>query len=316
MSSRISSRSRSVLEVGLSEGRGEVEDRAGGRGDGDRPVRGHLVGSKVARAVDAQPRALVAAGAGDGDVGEDRPALAQSPQRARRGVAQRGARPAGEHGGHPPAVGTERRVPDGVDAAMDDVQPPGRHTAIDRTGGEAERPELPARDDAVLARRERRDARVDGGFDELTSIIEIDSSTPLHAVEDADRIRGAWGADCNKRRTEERRLSGSPLRRRRPRAPRPEPALERDAHERGRDALPRAAPPAHHRHPPEPPRHRRDRDDPARPRRPEEPTPEWPENAVGGPPRAAAATHPHPSTAPAPATRRATMPATPAVPSS
>jgi hypothetical protein len=47
---------------------------------------------------------------------------------------------------------------DGVHAAVPDVQPPGLHPVVDRTAPSAELHELPARDEPVLALRQRRDA--------------------------------------------------------------------------------------------------------------------------------------------------------------
>ncbi len=70
---------------------GEVDEGAGGGGDGDAVVGG---GVDVAGAVDVD--AGVSALAGRGDVGRRRPALEDPPQRPSRPVTERGVGSAGE----------------------------------------------------------------------------------------------------------------------------------------------------------------------------------------------------------------------------
>jgi hypothetical protein len=56
---------------------------------------------------------------------------------------------------------------DGVDAVVHPVQPPGGCAVCDRAAWETQRLELTERDDAVLARRERRDPAIQRGLDEF-----------------------------------------------------------------------------------------------------------------------------------------------------
>jgi len=57
-------------------------------------------------------------------------------------------------------VVAKRRVPDRVDTGMDLVQAAGRDPAADRLPAQPEPEQLCRRDDAVLARRERRDRSI------------------------------------------------------------------------------------------------------------------------------------------------------------
>jgi hypothetical protein len=57
----------------------------------------------------------------------------------------------GDHSRHPAALCGEDPVSDGVDAAIEDVQATELDPVIDRVTADAVPPQLPARDDAVLA---------------------------------------------------------------------------------------------------------------------------------------------------------------------
>jgi hypothetical protein len=76
-------------------------------------------------------------------------------------MAQRGAKPGGEHRGHAAPVDREHRVPDCIDAPMHAMQPPRGGPVRDRPLRKTERGELPRGDDPVLGRREGRDALID-----------------------------------------------------------------------------------------------------------------------------------------------------------
>ena len=78
-------------------------------------------------------------------------------------VAQDRAGPGGEQRGAQATPFAERRVADGVHAAVDDDQPILAHPVVDRRGAQSEVHELRPFDDAVLPRREPRDQRVNVG---------------------------------------------------------------------------------------------------------------------------------------------------------
>jgi hypothetical protein len=75
-------------------------------------------------------------------------------------VAERRARTAREHGGHPATVPAEDRVTDRVDAAMDAMEAPGRDPVGDRLPSKSEGLQLTRGDDPVLPGGERRDPPV------------------------------------------------------------------------------------------------------------------------------------------------------------
>jgi hypothetical protein len=130
--------------------------------------------------VDPQPLSPPATGAGHDDVDDARVAALQAPQRGGGRVAERGARATGEDGRHPAPVHAEHRVPDGVHADVDRVQPPRLDAAADRRGGEPEREQLAPGDHAVLARREHSEVALDESF----SDIEKHSSSARHSSDD------------------------------------------------------------------------------------------------------------------------------------
>jgi hypothetical protein len=70
----------------------------------------------------------------------------------------------GEDGGHPVAADGQDRVAHRVHAAMQPMQPTRTNAIRDRVVVDAEPVELPARDDAVLAGRERRDLTIRRGW--------------------------------------------------------------------------------------------------------------------------------------------------------
>jgi hypothetical protein len=134
---------------------GDVQERAGGRGDRDAVVQRHLVG-RHGRLVDADSRPRPHA-ASDGHL--DQIAPPDAPPGGRRSVAEHRSVHR-QHGGEPDAVAAEERVADGVHAAVHCVQPPGLEAVADGPTTEAEVDELAAGDDAVLGRGEGRDRAV------------------------------------------------------------------------------------------------------------------------------------------------------------
>src|SRR4051794_9516634 len=164
-----------VLEPAWGDGGGHVQDRSRRRRDPDGVVGRRL--RRDARAVDADAGAA-ASGAPGGDVDEVRLAALQAPQRRRRGVAERGAGPAREHGRHPPPAAPEHGVADGVDAVVDAVQPAGPDSVRDRLLRQPELGELARRDDAVLPARERRDRPIHRGWAEFHATVLWFSAHP------------------------------------------------------------------------------------------------------------------------------------------
>jgi hypothetical protein len=79
-------------------------------------------------------------------------------------VAEHRSLAAGEHSSHPPSLEREVSVADGIDAAVNPVQPAGVDSASDRVVREACGEELGNRDHAVLAARKTRDPTVRTGF--------------------------------------------------------------------------------------------------------------------------------------------------------
>ena len=130
--------------------------------------------------VDPQPASPPATGDRDDDVDDRRVAALQVPQRGGRCVAERGARAAREDRRHPAPVHAEHRVPDGVDADVDRLQPARLDAAADRGGSEPEGEELASGDHAVLARRERREIALDESFSDIEKL----SSSARHAIDD------------------------------------------------------------------------------------------------------------------------------------
>jgi hypothetical protein len=157
------------FERALGQSGREVEDGSLGCRDRD-AVHGR--GLEVRCAMGANPRSVSATGARDADVDQRGRGGADLPQCGRRGVAQRRARPAGEHGGEPVTVARQQRMADGVDALVQPMKLAGHASPADRGLGESESGELPARDDAVLARRQRRDRLVYRTRDEFCSLSE------------------------------------------------------------------------------------------------------------------------------------------------
>ncbi len=82
----------------------------------------------------------------------------------------------------------QARVPDRVDAAVNDVQQPAREATVDRSIVEAERSELAAGDYSVLPRREHGDTLLVSvcplTWVESTPHITVDSTHVGHGRED------------------------------------------------------------------------------------------------------------------------------------
>ena len=76
----------------------------------------------------------------------------QSEARSRRSMAEHGTITDRQHGGHVARRWQQRQVPDGVDAAMDLVQPPGCDPMLHRSTADASREQLLSAHDPVLAR--------------------------------------------------------------------------------------------------------------------------------------------------------------------
>lgn len=89
-------------------------------------------------------------------------------------MAQHRAGPAREYRPPSPSSLSHLRVSDGVDAAMESMQPPGADAPVDPGGAEPEPAQLLARDDATLPGGNRGDSPV---VDDFASQSEGKSST-------------------------------------------------------------------------------------------------------------------------------------------
>ena len=76
-------------------------------------------------------------------------------------MAQVGARPAGAEGGERPAAFGDCGMADGVDPAVEDVQPPGPSAAVDGVARQSESNQLGAIHDTLAPRRELREPPID-----------------------------------------------------------------------------------------------------------------------------------------------------------
>jgi hypothetical protein len=112
-------------------------------------------------AVDPDAGAPTRRGVRDHDLDEPRLASAQRPLEGGGAIAERRARPAREHGGHPASVPRQQRVPERVHARVHGVEPAGPDAPGDRRRAEPEVEQLRARDDAVLPPREARQPLLD-----------------------------------------------------------------------------------------------------------------------------------------------------------
>jgi hypothetical protein len=159
-----------ALQRAAGHRRGEVEKGAGDAGDSDAVVLGDLAGLQRRRSVDPEPGPLrPAAGAADGDIDARRAGGPDLPQRRGRRVAQHRARPGGQHGGHAPPVDRQHAMPDGVDAAVNPMQPPRLRAPRHSTARQAQRGELSRADHPVLPVRQARNLRVERTLDEFVA---------------------------------------------------------------------------------------------------------------------------------------------------
>ena len=127
----------------------QVEEGLRDARDGDAVADRHVRRIEPPRPVERDPFVRVPA-ARSGDMDLPAAGATQIHQRRRVLMAQNCARPACEHRCRPPPIARERRVPDGVDALVEPLQPTELRPAVDRGGAHVERPELPVRDDPVL----------------------------------------------------------------------------------------------------------------------------------------------------------------------
>jgi hypothetical protein len=139
-----------VLQPAVSDRGGEVEDGAGGRGDGDPFARGELARRQAGVAMDADAGAATARAAGHDDMGRPRGGALEIPEGAGRGVAEGGALAAREDGRHPPPADAKHRVPHRVHAGVHGMQPPRGDPPSDGSGSQPKRHELTAGDDPML----------------------------------------------------------------------------------------------------------------------------------------------------------------------
>jgi hypothetical protein len=128
---------------------GEVDERAGDRGDRDAAPARDVAGVEVSARV--QPEALARpAVAGHDDVDPVDAAAPDCLQRGGREVAEGRAGAGGEHRGQPFALLRQPWVADGVDAAVSRVQAARAHALRDRGAAQPEPRQLRACDQTVL----------------------------------------------------------------------------------------------------------------------------------------------------------------------
>jgi hypothetical protein len=146
-------------------------------------VGSHLIGVEDGPA-DADPGTL-SDRSRDGDLGSRPLGLAHPPERRRRAVAEHRARH-DEDRGHPDALPREAAMTDGIHPTMNRMQPPGLDAALYRTAREPELGELPARHDAMLARRERSGTGVRPARSTFTTTTGVNVERIRHAADLGD----------------------------------------------------------------------------------------------------------------------------------
>lgn len=151
--------------LGLAEGlgeavapdhAGEVDQRAGDRGDRDALDGGDVLGIEGGGVVDLDAGSSGPQSACGRHVDARAAARPQPVQRGRLAVTQRGSGSDGEDGREPIALRTKLAVAEGVDAGVETHKVCGRDAGLDHRGTEADRRELPTGDHTVLALREGR----------------------------------------------------------------------------------------------------------------------------------------------------------------
>jgi hypothetical protein len=89
---------------------------------------------------------------------------------------------------------------DGVDTAVEAMQPAEAHATADRIATESEREQLPTRDDAVLGRRERRDLGVDSTrstlYAHIARFVERVGHAPIVAKQSRQRTGRIAPGQC------------------------------------------------------------------------------------------------------------------------
>jgi hypothetical protein len=95
--------------------------------------------------------------------------VADAPQNGSTEVAERGALPAPQYGGHEAAVTSKRQVSHGVHATVNTVHPPPPKTPIDRVFAQSQVHELSPANHAVLPLSKVRNRPVEGVLRNLTA---------------------------------------------------------------------------------------------------------------------------------------------------
>jgi hypothetical protein len=149
-----------VAELLWATDLGIVEQGAQDRGDRDALDGGAILGIEPAHVVYANALLAATAPSGnrhvDGAAG-DRPQVAQG---GRGSVAQDCVRTARQHGRHPTPSRGQAPMPDRVDAPVETVKATALGAPPDGTRAEAERRQLPVRDNSVLPSRQLGDLPV------------------------------------------------------------------------------------------------------------------------------------------------------------
>jgi hypothetical protein len=98
----------------------------------------------------------------------------KTPEPGRRAMAEHCLWARGESGCHQSPVICQHRMSDGVDAAMDDVEPSRFQPTLHDPRPEPAMQKLPAGDEAMLSVREARDQPVNGLKGRLTTYLVVD----------------------------------------------------------------------------------------------------------------------------------------------
>ena len=211
---RARQRQEEALEVGVGEDEREAVEHAPQRRHarpGADPVEGrtellrvHEVETVglVDRGLERPPRATVLHAERHRDVDGPRGRPADPPQGGRGSVAERGLGTAAKDGREPASMRGERRPPDGVDAAPHPVEPTAFEAVLDRVGVKAQREQLAARNNPMLAPHQlphRRRLNDLGVYEPL--MVQPMEARPPAGSSSSERTPVCWRAWARRTRT-------------------------------------------------------------------------------------------------------------------
>jgi hypothetical protein len=139
--------------------------------------------------LDAGTTTTPSAGGRDFDSGDS--GGRHSPKRCGASMAEQGPVATRQHRGDPVAMAGQPRMADGVDAAVNEVQPSRVETVSDRSTIQPERRKLPTRDNSVLTSREGRHGTIQGPSHRPLSPLD-DLVHLCHAESHPRRLTRPW----------------------------------------------------------------------------------------------------------------------------